>query len=43
MRIAAAQILSGRDPQDNLRQVRERVADILIPLSVNGSSRRMDP
>lgn len=27
MRIAAAQILSGRDPQDNLRQVRERVAE----------------
>lgn len=27
MRIAAAQILSGRDPQDNLRKVRERVAE----------------
>lgn len=27
MRIAAAQILSGRDPQDNLRLVRERVAE----------------
>ncbi|HIW67732.1 MAG TPA: hydrolase, partial [Candidatus Dietzia merdigallinarum] len=27
MRIAAAQILSGRDPQDNLRQVRERVVE----------------
>ena len=27
MRIAAAQILSGRDPQDNLRQIRERVAE----------------
>ena len=27
MRIAAAQILSGRDPQDNLRLIRERVAE----------------
>ena len=27
MRIAAAQILSGRDPQDNLRQVRDRVVE----------------
>ena len=27
MRIAAAQILTGRDPQDNLRLVRESVAE----------------